>query len=357
MHDARLLAVPTPEPSNKRVLLGAASASPGTNKRGANDPEGLDITKGEGKKLRNALHDITNGTPSDSDKKTLWGGPGSVPPAVMDIDADSHDDPQACTFCVERIYQNLRLSERRRRPSTCYMESVQRDISSSMRAILVDWMVEVASEYRLVPETLHLAVSYVDRYLSVTPVLRSKLQLVGITATLIASKYEEIYAPQLDEFCYITDHAYSKEELLLCEKEMLRVLNYELTVPTVRTFTKRFLRAAQADSKTEFLAMYLGEISLTDYGMLHFLPSHVAASAVFLALLTLGKPTMSPTLLYHLGYTAQELQVCVRSLHRQFVLLRKAPSSSIRDKFAMHTFKCVSTIAPSHPSLPDHIFQ
>lgn len=320
-----------------------------------------DTTKFEeaaGKKVRNALLDITNGTDDDEAKAVRGSNAGVTSSQVllMDIDADGRDDPQACTSCVMEIYKNLRLSERRRRPNSSYMEQVQRDITAPMRSILVDWLVEVGVEYRLVPETLHLAVSYLDRYLSVRPVLRSKLQLVGITATLIASKYEEIYAPQLDEFCYITDHAYTKEELLICEKDMLHVLNFELTVPTVRTFIKRFLRAAQADHKTEFLAMYLGELSLMDYGMLHFLPSHVGAACVFLALLTLGKPTTSPTLLHHLGYTPSELQQCVRSLHRCFHAARKAPASAIRDKYAMHTYMCVSTIAPSHPTLPDNIF-
>ena len=50
-------------------------------------------------------------------------------------------------------------------------------------------------EYKLVSETLYLAVSYVDRYLSQRPVQRNKLQLVGVTCMLLASKYEEIYAP------------------------------------------------------------------------------------------------------------------------------------------------------------------
>lgn len=276
---------------------------------------------------------------------------------VMDIDATSRDDPLACTSCVQEVYLNLRAAECRRRPSTCYMESVQRDLTPEMRAILVDWLVDVGLEYRIVPETLHLAVSYLDRYLSVTPVLRSKLQLVGITAMVLASKYEEIYPPSLDEFCYITDNTFTKEEILQCERDMLRVLNFELTVPTARVFLKRYLRAAQADSKTEYLASYFVELSMLDYRMLNYLPSCIASSAVFLALLTLGKPVMSPTMQYYMGYSAKELQHSVRSLHRLFALTRQAEASSIRDKYAAHAYKCVSTIAPSHPTLPDHFFQ
>lgn len=60
------------------------------------------------------------------------------------------------------IYGYLRDQELKFRPKANYMEK-QPDITSSMRTILVDWLVEVADEYKLHAETLFLAVSYVDR--------------------------------------------------------------------------------------------------------------------------------------------------------------------------------------------------
>ena len=77
-----------------------------------------------------------------------------------------------------------------------------------MRGILIDWLVEVAEEYRLEAETLYLAVNYIDRFLSQVPVNRSKLQLVGVTCMLVAAKYEEIHPPAVDEFVYISDNTY-----------------------------------------------------------------------------------------------------------------------------------------------------
>lgn len=74
---------------------------------------------------------------------------------------------------------------------------MQRDINHTMRGILVDWLVEVAEEYKLVPETLFLAVNFIDRCLSKYSCQRSSLQLVGVTCMLIAAKFEEIYAPQV----------------------------------------------------------------------------------------------------------------------------------------------------------------
>lgn len=68
-----------------------------------------------------------------------------------------------------------------------YIEKVQKGVTIHMRGILVDWLVEVAEEYKLLPETLFLSVSYIDRFLSVSPVSKSRLQLLGVSSMLIAS--------------------------------------------------------------------------------------------------------------------------------------------------------------------------
>ena len=97
-------------------------------------------------------------------------------------------------------------------PKPGYMNK-QPDITCGMRAILVDWLVEVADEFRMDPQTLYLAMSITDHFLSSMLVTRSKLQLVGITSLYIAAKLEEIYPPQLGEFAYITDNTYSKQQV------------------------------------------------------------------------------------------------------------------------------------------------
>lgn len=97
-------------------------------------------------------------------------------------------------------------------PKPKYMRK-QADINSSMRAILVDWLVEVGEEYKLLPQTLYLTVNYIDRFLSMMSVLRGKLQLVGTACMLLASKFEEIYPPEVSEFVYITDDTYTAKQV------------------------------------------------------------------------------------------------------------------------------------------------
>uniref|UniRef100_A0A7N0ZZ74 Cyclin-like domain-containing protein n=1 Tax=Kalanchoe fedtschenkoi TaxID=63787 RepID=A0A7N0ZZ74_KALFE len=132
----------------------------------------------------------------------------------VDIDSKKKD-PQWCSMYAVEIYNHLRTMELQCRPSDSYMETIQRDITQGMRAMLIDWLVEVSEEYKLVPDTLYLTVNLIDRYLSLSCIERNKLQLLGVTCMLIASKFEEICAPHVEEFCYVTDNTYSKQQVIL----------------------------------------------------------------------------------------------------------------------------------------------
>ncbi|KVI08272.1 Cyclin A/B/D/E [Cynara cardunculus var. scolymus] len=195
---------------------------------------------------------------------------------------------QVIGFCLRM----LSAIEEKRRPLPNYMEKVQKDVTVGMREVLVDWLVEVAEEYKLVSDTLFLTVSYIDRFLSSHSLSRNKLQLLGVSSMLVASKFEEISPPHVEDYCYITDNTYTKEEVVQMEGDLLKYLNSELNNPTPKTFLRIFIRAAQEDSllscpSFEFLSWFLVELSLLDYSCLRFLPSMVAASAIFLARFTL----------------------------------------------------------------------
>ncbi|WOK99242.1 hypothetical protein Cni_G07954 [Canna indica] len=174
----------------------------------------------------------------------------------IDIDTD-HANPQKCCTYASEIYANLRVAELIRRPVPNYIETLQQDITQSMRGILIDWLVEVSEEFKLVSDTLYLTVYMVDRFLSQNHIERRRLQLLGITCMLIASKYEEICTPPVKEFCFITDDTYTNVE--------------------VRSLA------------LDYMANYLAELTLVEYSFIKFLPSLIAASAVFLARWTLDQ--------------------------------------------------------------------
>ncbi|KAM7507776.1 hypothetical protein LguiA_018229 [Lonicera macranthoides] len=267
---------------------------------------------------------------------------------IVNVD-DNFMDPQLCATIACDIYKHLRASEAKKRPSPDYMERIQKDINTSMRAILVDWLVEVAEEYRLVPDTLYLTVNYIDRYLSGNVMDRQRLQLLGVACMMIASKYEEICAPQVEEFCYITDNTYFKEEVLQMESTVLNFLKFEMTAPTTKCFLRRFVRAAQGVDESpsmqlECLANYVAELSLLEYTMLHYAPSLIAASAIFLAkyILLPSKRPWNPTLRHYTLYQPSDLQDCVKSVHSLCCDSVNSSLPAIREKYSQHKYKFVA---------------
>jgi len=263
-----------------------------------------------------------------------------------DIDSMHSDDPLMCSEYVDDIYTNLQKSEVVLYPLSDYIEKVQTDISSTMRGILVDWLVEVAEEYKLSDDTLFLSVLYLDRCLSIRTVARSRLQLLGITCMLVASKYEEIYAPQVDEFCYITDNTYTREDVLSMERIVLDSLNFDLTHPTTKTFLRRCLSAAESDVKVDFLAGFLSELALLEYTFLRYSQSTIAAASVSLALMTLGRSPWSKTLEHYTHMFPCDLRECVQALHTCHLAAQQSSLSAVREKYSQMKFKCVSLIKP-----------
>jgi len=162
--------------------------------------------------------------------------------------------------------------------------SKQNDINAKMRAILIDWLIEVHMKFRLVPDTLYLCVNIIDRYCNCVRVRRNKLQLVGVTALLIACKYEEIYPPEVRDCVYITDRAYRREEVLAMEHDILGRLSYRISAPTAYPFLLRFLKITKASPFTKHAANYYMERTLQEHDLLQFRPSLMAATAVMLAL-------------------------------------------------------------------------
>lgn len=132
---------------------------------------------------------------------------------------------------------------------------------------------------------MYLTVNLIDRYLEKEVLSRQQLQLVGVTAMLIASKYEEIYAPEVRDFVYITDKAYTKEEILAMEYKMLTTMNFNITTPSSYRFLERIYKLCpEADERVFNLSRYLIELSLVEYRMLKHHPSMLASAALFLSM-------------------------------------------------------------------------
>uniref|UniRef100_W5L9S4 Cyclin A1 n=1 Tax=Astyanax mexicanus TaxID=7994 RepID=W5L9S4_ASTMX len=254
---------------------------------------------------------------------------------------------------AEDIHRHLRESEIRYRPKPGYMRK-QPDITNCMRVILIDWLVEVAEEYKLCSETVYLAVNYLDRFLSSMSVLRGKLQLVGTAAILVAAKYEEIYPPEVDEFVYITDDTYSKKQLLRMEHLILKVLSFDMTAPTSYQFLTQYVLVERVCSETANLALYLSELTLLEVEpFLQHLPSKIAAAAYCLANYTLNRTLWPDALHAFTGYSLAEIAQCLIALHKLHLSAESRPQQAIREKYKSSEYSSVSLIKPVE-GLPLH---
>ncbi|KAK4284909.1 hypothetical protein QN277_001678 [Acacia crassicarpa] len=233
---------------------------------------------------------------------------------VMDIDVCDAKDPLAVVEYIDEIYEFYRKIENTSCVSPDYMAG-QFDVNEKMRAILIDWLIEVHYKFELMEETLYLALNLIDRFLERQAVIRKKLQLVGVTAMLIACKYEEVSVPTVEDFILITDKAYKREEVLNMEKLVMNTLQFNLCVPTPYVFMRRFLKAAQSDKKLELLSFFIIELCLVEYKMLKFSPSLLAAAAIYTAQCSLYQfKQWTKTSEWYTNYSEDQLLECSRMM-------------------------------------------
>lgn len=243
------------------------------------------------------------------------------------------------------IFEYLKEHEKRSRPKAGYMRK-QPDITYAMRTILVDWLVEVAEEYRLHTETLYLAVNYIDRFLSFMSVVRSKLQLVGTAAMFVAAKYEEIYPPDVGEFVYITDDTYTKRQVTRMEILILKVLDFDMSIPTPYTFITAICIQHRLSEKVMYLAMFFSELALLETeSLLETLPSIMASSSVALALHTVGEPAWSAQLHKYTGYQLPDLRTSIQFLDSMFEKSADLPQQAIQDKYKSGKYLHVASVS------------
>lgn len=184
------------------------------------------------------------------------------------------------------IYHNLLLEENEGidpRPEYNYMKS-QKEINEQMRSILVDWLIDVHCKFGFTDECLFMTVSIIDRYLTVRQVSRTKLQLLGITALMIACKHEEIDLPKVDDFIYITDNAYSREEVFKMENDVFTVLHFSLLFPSPIKFFEYLSIFFGFDRKQHYMGKYLMESFLIDLKNVKYRSSVVACACAYIVM-------------------------------------------------------------------------
>jgi hypothetical protein len=265
---------------------------------------------------------------------------------------------------------------------------LQPDLTPKMRSILVDWIIELSEHFEFGPSTLHLAVTLVDKVLECGPILgddsdddddtvsddedesktncflisRERFQLLGASCTWMACKIEEVNAPKVEDFSYVSDNIYTEGQIKRMERRICKALKFSFCHPTPFPYAFEFIRAshecpnpcchAQLPPIFTDMVGYLLELGRIPYAPATKKPSLLAAAAVYLARVTLGVQSKevssdpqgrwTKTLEYYTGYSKSELKETVLAIHRYHMA---AEESSLKSVFAKYKMKKYHRVA------------
>ncbi|XP_077257065.1 G2/mitotic-specific cyclin-B isoform X3 [Temnothorax americanus] len=232
-----------------------------------------------------------------------------------DIDEQDENNPILVSLYTNDIHDYLRTLEKKFPIKKGFLAG--QEVTSKMRCVLVDWLVEL---YRSID--------------------RKKLQLVGVTAMFIASKYEEMYSPDISDFVYITDKAYSKADILNMEMLIVKILDYSFGRPLPLHFLRRYSKAGKALPIHHTMAKYFLEQSLVHYEMCHYPPSLIAAAAIYLAFLVIGndeedegKVIWTDTLTHYSTYSKDDVLPAVQDIAAIIVNAEDSKYQAVRKKY------------------------
>ncbi|GFT55981.1 hypothetical protein NPIL_636481 [Nephila pilipes] len=266
-----------------------------------------------------------------------------IPDNVEKIDAEDGENPQLVSCYINDIYGYLKNLEIFFPIKPNHLD-FQPEVTGKMRGVLVDWLVQVHLRFHLLQETLYMTISIIDRFLQSDKVRRSQLQCAGVTAMFIASKFEEMYAPDIGDFVYITDSTYSKADILKMEKTILKSLDFNMSKPLPLHFLRRNSKAGNVDATIHALAKYFLELTLPEYDMAHYLPSALAAASLYLSLRLLCETRWSETLTFYSGYSEEKILPIVKKLCKIVKESETTKLQAIRVKYSSSKLFKVSTL-------------
>ena len=183
------------------------------------------------------------------------------------------------------LYQNLILDEKyfNEKINSNYL-LFQNNINYKMRAILIDWLIDVHFHCNFKQKTLFQCVFIIDAYLSKIIIDKQKFQLLGIAALLISCKENETIYPTLFKFIDLTDNAYTIKELIDMEKKILQILKFDIFGPTAEEFYHINAEYFDFNEEQKYFGQYFLECSLVNYYMLKYNMSTIAVACGYITM-------------------------------------------------------------------------
>ncbi|XP_076445870.1 G2/mitotic-specific cyclin-B-like [Babylonia areolata] len=291
-----------------------------------------------------------------------------VPDTVVDI--DDHDDFLLAPEYAQDIVSYMKAQETLVVLPSDFLE-VSPDITSQMRGILIDWLIQVQAHEQLEEETLQLTVVLTDLYLARAPLPLHHLQLLGVTCLLLAAKYVERFPPLVSTLCGLTAGTYEESEVVEMERMVLGAVDHFLGLPLPLFFLSRLMLVHPRDLQSEPLAIpnttptpapvqverlanYLVDLSLPSIRFVTVAPSLLAASAFYVSRcvwLPDDPAPWSAALQHYSGYSVTQLQPSAVNLAK---ILLRAPLSKYQGSRQKHSAEVPYGAISLNPVLDSH---
>ena len=222
---------------------------------------------------------------------------------------------------------------------------IQKEINADMRAILIDWLIEVNKRFNFQEETIYKAIYLIDSYLSNKVIKKKYFQLLGITSLIISSKLNEIYLPKLSNYSDITCNTYDIEEIKKMEEEILKTLNFNLLVPTPLSFYEIISqKVGISDDINKFqFGEFLMQSFILDNNALNYSNSTIACAACYIVMkfckMNNYKIIFDDKLFGHKKYNNESLiKECAKKISEAIALIIGSNLKSVINKYSSNKF-------------------
>jgi cyclin B len=259
----------------------------------------------------------------------------SEPDSMLSLSPMKRRNPQLVKPYKKRIRDFLHKRDKFDRIDLKFL-SVQNDINSKMRAILIDWLVDVSVKFKLIDITLFSTITVLDKFLQARQVHRQNLQLLGVTCLMIVAKFEEIYPPSITDYVCVCDKAYTQEQLLDSEADVLQTLKFDLAVTPSIVFYKDLVQDTPFSAKTISFGAYILEISLLDPLSRKYSNKELACGSIYLVnkIFKCGQNWKTELAEICSGLTEAKVKSCAKELYRVLSQMSGSSLSAVKRKYA-----------------------
>ncbi|GFO18567.1 cyclin-f-like [Plakobranchus ocellatus] len=241
------------------------------------------------------------------------------------------------------------------RPSRIHITYTQGQTSDISRYILVDWLVEVLGMKEYSTHTLYLAVSMFDRFMQVRKIQRSQVQLLGVAAMVLSSRYLGFNILTIREAAWLTDNSYSYQDVVRMMGELVAALGGNLRVLNIHDYVMVLAPLVGETCQSAMLMEYLAMLCLLQSEMGQYSPAEIAASSLLLARLLLNCADPWPAVVQEwTGFSQDYLSLCTFHIYNKCLLdgsevdYRDTKLQAVKTRYADPNRYCISKIKIIH---------